>query len=175
MPIVRRLLVLAAVLAVVIAPTVQAAPSVGVNDPNDVAGPLDMFRFEGVRNASGQPLVIRVTFHNRVRNAALAPGGGAFMQIFLNTDDDVNTDYVGTVYEAGNKLVVHFRGSGNSFENLRVTRPSPRTIRFVIPGGAPLAPNGPVAIRGVTGYTSGAACRLGCFDEVPNSGDWIAV
>jgi hypothetical protein len=152
-----------------------AAPSIGVNDPNDVAGPLDMFRFEGVRTASGRPIAIRVTFHQRLSNAALAPGGGGFMQIFLNTDGDTSTDYVGSVYKAGTRLTVHFRGSGNSFENLPVTRPSPMTIRFVIPGGAPLAPNGPVAIRGVTGYTSGPACRLGCFDEVPNSGDWIAV
>jgi len=39
---------------------------------------------------------------------------------------------------------VFFRGQGHSFEALPVHRPNLSAMRFSVPGGAPLAPNGPV-------------------------------
>lgn len=175
MRIIRRLLILAAVLAIVVAPAASAAPSIRVLDPDDAAGRLDLYRVEGVRNASGAKVVVTISTHPTLINATLRSGSGNFLKVFLNTDGDASTDYVGTIYQSGTKLTVWFRGSGQSFENLPVSRPNPHTLRFTIPAASPLTPNGPLGMRAYSAFTNGTPCRLGCLDEAPNTGAFIAL
>jgi hypothetical protein len=174
MSLVRRALVLSALALFVVPGVAHAGPVGGVNDPNDTAGKLDMDRVEGIRTVSGGKVVFKISFHSPLDNATLKLGGGNFLKILLNADDDPNTDYIGSVYAEGGNLTVMFAGSGQQFENLPVSRPNDHTLKFTVPEGTALTPNGPLGMRALSAFTSASgACMLTCLDEAPNSGSWI--
>lgn len=75
----------------------------------------------------------------------------------------------------GTRLSVFFSDQGNNFDPLPVQRPNLRTMRFTVPGGAPLAPNGPVSMIVQSHYVNAGSCRMGCLDVAPNSFAWIVI
>jgi hypothetical protein len=173
MRMVRRA-VLVAVLLVLLPTAAGAGSFVQVTDPNDVAGKLDLELVKGVRSASGQPITFTIRMQAPFAKADLGPASN-WVKVFLNVDVDANVDYVGTIKKTGTTLSVFFRGQGNNFEALPVLRPNLRTMRFTVPGGAPLAPNGPVSMIVQSHYVNTTACSLGCLDVAPNSFAWITL
>jgi hypothetical protein len=159
-----------------LAPSVaHAGAIIGVNDPNDTKGKLDVNRFEGVRTVSGGAVAYKITFHDPVKNATLDALGN-FVKVMLDTDSDDIADYTGTVVYGQGKFGIIFAGSGSILEALKVKHPNARTFTFVTPAGAPLSPNGPLGAKALTAYTSKTGfCNLICVDEVPSNGNWIAL
>ena len=173
MRIARRAVIVAALLALL--PTAAGAGVfVAVTDPNDVAGRLDLELVKGVRSASGQPITFTIRMQAPFAKADLGPAAD-WVKVFLNVDGDASVDYVGTIKKTGTRLSVFFRGQGNNLEALPVQRPNLRTIRFTVPGGAPLAPNGPVSMIVQSHSVNAASCNMGCLDVAPNSFAWIAL
>lgn len=159
----------------VIAPSAQAGLTTGVNDPNDTRGKLDVDRFEGVRTVSGGAVTYKISFHDAVKNKILQPRGN-FIKIMIDTDGDNVADYTGSMGFGGGSVGIWFSSSDAAFEPLAVTRPNPRTFKFVTPAGDPLSPNGPLGAKAITAFTSdGGWCIDACLDEVPNTGAWIAL
>jgi hypothetical protein len=72
-------------------------------------------------------------------------------------------------------MCVFFWGEGSAFEALTVQRPNLRTMRFTVPGGAPLAPNGPVSMIVQSHHVNTTTCKRGCLDVAPNSFAWITL
>ena len=105
----------------------------------------DLELVKGVRTASGQPITFTVRVQAPFAKTVLGPAAN-WVKVFLNVDGDANVDFVGTIKKTGRTLSVVFRGQGDNFEALPVQRPNRRTMRFTVPGGAPLAPNGPVSM-----------------------------
>ena len=156
-------------------PTAAGAGAIAqVTDPNDVAGKLDLELVKGVRSASGQPITFTIRMHAPFAKAELGPRSN-WVKVFLNVDVDANVDYVGTIKKIGTTLSVFFRGQGNNFEALPVHRLNLRTMRFTVPGGAPLAPNGPVSMIVQSHYVNTTTCSMGCLDVAPNSFAWITL
>jgi hypothetical protein len=173
MRIVRHSALVAALL--VLLPTAARAGSVvQVTDPNDVAGKLDLELVKGVRSASGQPITFTISVQAPFAKTVLGPAAN-WVKVFLNVDADPNVDYVGTIKKTGTTLSVFFRGQGDAFEALPVHRPNLRTMQFTVPGGPPLAPNGPVAMIVQSHYVNTTSCRMGCLDVAPNSFTWISL
>jgi len=173
MRIARRAVFVAVLLALL--PTAAGAVSlVQVTDPNDVPGKLDLELVKGVRTASGQPITFTVRVQAPFAKTVLGPAAN-WVKVFLNVDGDANVDFVGTIKKIGRTLSVVFRGQGDNFEALPVQRPNRRTMRFTVPGGAPLAPNGPVSMIVQSHYVNATSCAKGCLDVAPNSFAWIAL
>jgi hypothetical protein len=159
-----------------LAPSVaHAGAIIGVNDPNDTKGKLDVNRFEGVRTVSGGKVAYKMTFYDPVKTSLLT-SPGTFIKVMLDTDNDDIADYTGTMHVGGGSIGISFSGSGEDFEPLRVKRPNPRTFTFVVPAGNELSPNGPLGAKALAVYTSKTgACDLACVDEVTDTGAWIAL
>jgi hypothetical protein len=173
MRIARRAVIVAALLALL--PTAAGAGAlVGVTDPNDVPGPLDLELVRGVRSASGQPITFTIRLQAPFKKAVLGPPAN-WVKVFLNVDADAAVEYVGTIKLTGTTLSVFFSGQGNNFEALPVQRPTLRTMRFTVPGGPPLAPNGPVSMIVQSLFVNGGSCRFGCLDVAPNDFGWITL
>ena len=173
MRIARRAVSVAVLLALL--PTAAGAGSfVQVTDPNDVPGKLDLELVKGVRTASGQPITFTIRVQAPFARTVLGPAAN-WVKVFLNVDGDANVDYVGTIKKTGTTVSVFFRGQGDNFEALAVQRPNRRTMRFTVPGGAPLAPNGPVSMVVQSHYVNATSCAMGCLDVAPNSFAWIAL
>lgn len=172
MRIVRRVLFLVVLLALLPVPA-HAGLFVEVSDPNDVPGKLDLEFVRGFRNASGQPITFTIRMQAPFEKSDLA--GAKWVKVFLNVDGDANVDYVGTIKKAGTSLGAFFSGQGSNFEGLPVQRPNLRTLRFTVPGGPPLAPNGPVSMIVQSHFVNGTTCILGCLDVAPNSFAWIVL
>jgi hypothetical protein len=170
MRIARRAVFVAVLLALL--PT--AAGATQVTDPNDVPGPLDLELVRAVRSASGQPITFTIRAQAPFRKTVLGPAAN-WVKVFLNVDVDASVDYVGTITLTGTRLSVFFSGQGNNFEPLPVQRPSVRAMRFTVPGGAPLAPNGPVSMIVQSHYVNAGSCSMGCLDVAPNSFNWIVI
>lgn len=165
---------LVAVLLVLLPSAAGAGSFVQVTDPNDVAGKLDLELVKGVRSASGQPITFTIRVQAPFPKTVLGTAAN-WVKVFLNVDGDANVDYVGTVKKTGATLSVFFRGQGNAFDALPVVRPNLRTMRFTVPGGPPLAPNGPVSMIVQSHYVNTTSCRMGCLDVAPNSFAWISL
>ena len=173
MRLVRHVALVAALL--VLLPTAASAGSVvQVIDPNDVAGALDLELVKGVRSASGQPITFTIRVQAPFAKTVLGPAAN-WVKVFLNVDGDANVDYIGTIKKTATTLSVFFRGQGNAFEALPVYRPTRQTMRFTVPGGPPLAPNGPVLMIVQSHYVNTTSCRLGCLDVAPNDFGWITL
>jgi hypothetical protein len=170
MRIVRRAAAVAALLVLVPA----AAEAAQVTDPNDTPGKLDLELVRGVRNVSGDPITFTIRMQAPFEKAVLGPAAN-WVKVFLNVDGDAAVDYVGTIKKSGTKLAVYFSGQGDNFEPLPVRRPNLRTLRFTVPGGPPLAPNGPVSMIVQSHYVNAGACSMGCLDVAPNSFEWIVL
>jgi hypothetical protein len=173
MRIARRAVFVAALLALL--PTAAGAGfAVGVSDPNDVPGKLDLELVRGVRTASGQPITFTIRMQAPFEKSVLGPAAN-WVKVFLNVDGDSNVDYIGTIKRTGATLSVFFSGQGNNFEPTPVQRPNLRTMRFTVPGGPPLAPNGPVSMIVQSHFVNATSCTLGCLDAAPNSYGFIAL
>lgn len=169
----RRVVFVAALLALL--PTAAGAGTfVQVTDPNDVPGKLDLALVRGFRAASGQPITFTISVQAPFAKADLGPAAD-WVKVFLEVDADPNADYIGTIKRTGATLSVFFRGEGNSLEPLPVSRPNLRTMRFTVPGGAPLAPNGEVKMIVESHYVNATSCSMGCLDVAPNSFTWIVL
>lgn len=164
----------AAFVAVLLALLPTAAGAVQVTDPNDVPGPLDLELVRAVRSASGQPITFTIRTQAPFKKTVLGPAAN-WVKVFLEVDADASADYVGTITLTGTTLSVFFSGQGNNFDPLPVQRPSLRTMRFTVPGGAPLAPNGPVSMLVQSHYVNAGSCSTGCLDVAPNSFVWRAI
>jgi hypothetical protein len=172
MRIARRAVFVAVLLALL--PTAAGAAFVQVTDPNDVPGKLDLELVKGVRTASGQPITFTVRVQAPFAKTVLGPAAN-WVKVFLNVDGDASVDYVGTIKRTGRTLSVFFRGQGDNFDALPVQRPNRRMMRFTVPGGAPLAPNGPVSMIVQSHYLNATSCARGCLDVAPNSFAWITL
>jgi hypothetical protein len=173
MRIARRAVFVAVLLALL--PTAAGAGlSVSVTDPNDVPGRLDLELVRGVRTASGQPITFTIRTQSPFERAVLGPAAN-WVKVFLNVDIDSNVDYIGTIKKTGTTLNVFFSGQGANFEPIAVRRPSQRSLRFTVPGGAPLAPNGPVSMLVQSHFVNSTTCNRGCLDAAPNSYSFIAL
>lgn len=173
MRITRRAVFVAMLLALL--PTAAGAGAIAqVTDPNDVAGKLDLELVKGVRTASGQPITFTIRMQAPFQKRVLGPAAN-WVKVFLNVDGDASVDYVGTIKKTGTTLSVFFRGQGDAFEALPVQRPNLRTLRFTVPGGPPLAPNGQVSMIVLSHYVNTTTCNRGCLDVAPNSFAWITL
>ncbi len=171
---IARRAVFAAVLLALLPTAAGAGLAVGVVDPNDVPGRLDLELVRGVRTASGQPITFTIRTQAPFERAVLGPAAN-WVKVFLNVDVDSNVDYVGTIKKTGTTLSVFFSGQGDNFEAIAVQRPNQRTMRFTVPGGAPLAPNGPVSMLVQSHFVNATTCSRGCLDAAPNSYSFIAL
>jgi len=171
---IARRAVFVAVLLTLLPTAAGAGVFVQVTDPNDVAGKLDLELVKGVRSASGQPITFTIRVQDPFAKTVLG-SAAKWVKVFLNVDGDANVDYIGTIKKTGTTLSVYFRGQGSNFEALPVHRPNLRTMRFTVPGGAPLAPNGPVSMIVQSHYVNTTSCDMGCLDVAPNSFAWIAL
>jgi hypothetical protein len=171
----RRILLLSLATLLLVPAVARAGAIIGVNDPNDTKGKLDVNRFEGVRTVSGGKVAYKMTFYDPVKTSLLT-SPGTFIKVMLDTDNDDIADYTGTMHVGGGSIGISFSGRGEDFEPLRVKRPNPRTFTFVVPAGNELSPNGPLGAKALVVYTSKAgACALACVDEVTDTGAWISL
>jgi hypothetical protein len=172
-----RALILA-LAALLVLPGVATArqPSGDVADPNDSPGLLDVSHLYGTKTVSDGPLTIRIQFFNNVTNAMFANSSKDKLYVSFDADPnyDHHADYIGVVRRTSTgKLIFVISGMGAQFEPLKVTRPNPRELKTIVPGGSAPNPNGPLGIKVKTVYysTSGP-CATGCQDRAPDT-SWL--
>jgi hypothetical protein len=171
--------VILALAALLVLPGVATArqPSGDVADPNDSPGLLDISHLYGTKTVSNGPLTIRILFFENVTNAMLANSTNNKVYVSFDAEPnyDHHADYTGIIRRTSTgKLIFVISGMGSQFDPLKVTRPNPKELKTIVPGGSDPNPNGQLEIKVKTVYhaTSGP-CATGCQDRAPDT-SWLA-
>jgi hypothetical protein len=156
----------AACMLVVLVLAAAPAHATTVTDPDDVPGRLDVALVQATRTPYGATK-IKVTTHDAFRSRLLRPSSEHRFVILFDTDGAEGYEFRGRVVKTSNGLVLNIRGSGSSFEPLRVRRSDYTELHVIVPGDSPPGPSSAYRIKVKTIFN-------GNVDRAPESG-WVRV
>lgn len=144
-----------------------------VDDRDLARGTLDLKRLVATKHDATAPLRLRlITYHDWP--ASLLVGENR-IRFLLNTDREGRYDYIGVVTYRDGRLEMRISTrQGRSIRIVRVSHPTPDSIRATIPHGVP-NPDGNVWLAADERYRGEVdGCLSGCRDRIPNTG-WLKV
>jgi hypothetical protein len=161
-----RLVAMLLTAGLVVALALPAEAVQTATDPNDTAGPLDVHTLT-VNQESNGILHVRIALYNGWNKTIVSQGGPDRWFAYFNTDSDAGWEYRGRIYFANGDLAIAIKGQdGSQYEPLPVHKPTAKALRFTVPGGAPMAPQG----VGIATRTIYVAEDNSYFDRAPDQG-----
>jgi hypothetical protein len=148
-----------------------------MSDGQDVDGRLDLARLRYDKSGSNAPMHVKIRTHESWKPSVLE-GHENKLRVIIDADEDGSADYRARIRRVEGQFAVYMSGSGGEqFETLTAHKPKPDSIRFTIPGGAPMNPGGTVNMKAVSTFIETLACDPAsgnppCVDRVPNAG-WL--
>jgi hypothetical protein len=143
-----------------------------ISDPDDVHGKLDIASVTQEHGATG-PVVHTITTYGPWRGRAISIRRSSGFVIDFDTAGGTRAERFALVYRSHGILrVVVFTRNGRAIGFGSATRPNLRSIRVSIPRKLLGKPNG-YRWRLFSVYVAPGACRAGCVDRAPNSGQAI--
>jgi hypothetical protein len=154
-------------------PTETTGPELPSNDPDDVAGQLDIRNFNATR--TDDLLAVSLTTYEQWNSSVLAGPGGPTpgpnrLTILYDVNLDGKPDYRGRAIWSGGELSLFISGKGSAFEPVPVERPDTVTAQFVHPVDVffPSGAVGDMQIKALTVYN-------GALDKAPDDAKWVSL
>jgi hypothetical protein len=144
-----------------------------IEDRDLARGTLNLKRLVATKHDATAPLHLwLITYHDW--SASLLVGEDR-IRFLLNTDREGRYDFIGVVGYRDGRLVIRISTrQGRFIRTVRVTHPTPDSIRATIPHGVP-NPDGNVWLAADERYVGPVdGCASGCHDRIPNTG-WLKV
>jgi hypothetical protein len=159
--------------ALVLAAGAAPARAATIDDPDLAYGPLDLKRLEATKHDAGAELHLRLVTYGSWRASLLDAAGPNRLSFLLNTNRRGGPDFVGVVSFHDGRLWMRITNAAGAFvRRVRVSHPTPTTIRATVPRGLP-NPDGNIWLAATETYrTPTGHCSMTCVDRIPNSG-WL--
>jgi hypothetical protein len=168
----RRAASIAIAVALAIASAEASAAPLGVSDPDDVRGPLDISRVDLDRPTTSSPLGIDVSFYRRVTRRLFVKGGR--VRISFDTGGGLRPEWIGAVRPGRDGLTLVVSSRRRELARYRIRRPNNRTLATTIPGSTEANPNGPLRVRVASSWRARhGPCKRACNDRAPDAGSVV--